>query len=162
MFHDFTQDLPASLSVVRTKRRSGTIWYAGAMLFIALMATSSAESAPDTALIMRQHPGTSFQTDRNTPFHSDAKASHTVPASTKRTEHLSDPNQLESLFNTESLSALLNRRDDALRERDLSAGYFVPAQAFGNLVPQVAPARTWLAKRGYTFQFAYKGEAWLM
>ncbi|GBR31775.1 carbohydrate-selective porin B [Kozakia baliensis NRIC 0488] len=70
-----------------------------------------------------------------------------------------DPNRLDALVDTESLSAFLNKRDDALRERDLATGYYVPVQAFGNLVPQLSPIRRWLDNRGYNFQFAYKGEA---
>lgn len=73
--------------------------------------------------------------------------------------HHSDPNHLEALFNTVSLSYLLNHSDDALRERDLNAGYFVPTQAFGNLVPQLKSPRKWMMDRGYSFQFSYKGEA---
>ncbi|WP_254454921.1 carbohydrate porin [Acetobacter estunensis] len=65
---------------------------------------------------------------------------------------------LETLFNTESISSLLNSSDDALRERDLSAGYYVPAQTFGNLVPQLAGPRKWLADKGFSFQLSYKGE----
>lgn len=66
---------------------------------------------------------------------------------------------LDALFDTETISSLLNKNDDALRKRDLSAGYYVPAQTFGNLVPQLGPGRKWLDERGFSFQFAYKGEA---
>ncbi|NHN88532.1 carbohydrate porin [Acetobacter conturbans] len=67
--------------------------------------------------------------------------------------------RLEALFDTESISSLLNSNEDALRERDLSAGYYVPAQTFGNLVPQLQPGRKWLQDRGFSFQFAYKEES---
>ncbi|MDG6094862.1 carbohydrate porin [Acetobacter sp. AN02] len=65
---------------------------------------------------------------------------------------------LNALFDTESISALLNRSDDALRESDLAAGYYVPAQTFGNLVPQLKQPRKWLNDRGFSFQLSYKGE----
>lgn len=67
--------------------------------------------------------------------------------------------QLDALFNTESISSLLNSGQDALRYKDASAGYYVPAQTFGNLVPQLSGPRKWLSDRGFSFQFAYKGEA---
>lgn len=67
--------------------------------------------------------------------------------------------RLEALFNTESLSALLNHNDDALRQSDLSAGYFVAEQSFGNLVPQIRPWREWLSNRGFSFELTYKGES---
>lgn len=66
--------------------------------------------------------------------------------------------RLDALFNTESISALLNHNDDALRQSDLSAGYFVAEQAFGNLVPQIRPWREWLSDRGFSFELTYKGE----
>ncbi|MFT8713110.1 carbohydrate porin [Komagataeibacter rhaeticus] len=66
--------------------------------------------------------------------------------------------RLDALFNTESISALLNHNDDALRQSDLSAGYFVAEQAFGNLVPQIRPWRDWLSNRGFSFELTYKGE----
>ena len=44
--------------------------------------------------------------------------------------------RLEALFNTESLSYLLNHNNTALRRQDISAGYFVAEQAFGNLAPR--------------------------
>lgn len=67
--------------------------------------------------------------------------------------------RLDALFNTESISALLSHNDDALRKSDLSAGYFVAEQSFGNLVPQIRPWREWLSNRGFTFELTYKGES---
>ncbi|WP_083813588.1 carbohydrate porin [Gluconobacter morbifer] len=66
---------------------------------------------------------------------------------------------LASVFDTESISFLLNKNDDALRKSDLVAGYYVPQEAFGHLVPQLSPVRNWLQKYGYSFEFSYKGEA---
>ncbi len=155
MCDTFFQWSASSLSHVRNKKISGSTKLAGIILLVALSTIHSARSAPNA-------PSTQLQSDKNfskPQSQLDTKTTHATSTHPRLREHLSDPNQLESLFNTESLSALLNHRDDALRERDLSAGYFVPAQAFGNLVPQLSPARAWLGKHGYTFQFAYKGEA---
>lgn len=66
---------------------------------------------------------------------------------------------LGAIFDTESISSLLNRNDDALRRSDLTAGYYVPAEAFGHIAPQLSPYRNWLADRGFSFEFSYKGEA---
>ncbi|GBR45953.1 carbohydrate-selective porin B [Gluconobacter roseus NBRC 3990] len=66
---------------------------------------------------------------------------------------------LGAIFDTESISSLLNRNDDALRRSDLTAGYYVPAEAFGHIAPQLSPYRNWLAERGFSFEFSYKGEA---
>ncbi|MBS0979746.1 carbohydrate porin [Acetobacter thailandicus] len=65
---------------------------------------------------------------------------------------------LESLFKTESISALLNSSVDALRVSDVSAGYYVPAQTFGHLVPQLDGPRKWLENKGISLQLSYKGE----
>lgn len=67
--------------------------------------------------------------------------------------------RLEALFNTESISSLLNHNEDALRRGDVSAGYYVAEQAFGNLVPALKPLRDRLSNHGFTFEFTYKGEA---
>lgn len=67
--------------------------------------------------------------------------------------------RLESLFNTESISYLLNHNEDALRRGDVSAGYYVAEQAFGNLVPGLKPLRERLANHGFSFELTYKGEA---
>lgn len=67
--------------------------------------------------------------------------------------------RLESLFNTESISYLLNHNEDALRRGDVSAGYYVAEQAFGNLVPALKPLRERLANHGFSFELTYKGEA---
>lgn len=66
--------------------------------------------------------------------------------------------RLESLFQTESISSLLNHNEDALRRGDISAGYYVSEQAFGNLMPSLKPLRDRLANHGFSFELTYKGE----
>ncbi|WP_415489623.1 carbohydrate porin [Acetobacter sp.] len=109
-------------------------------------AAAVSEKAPQTA------PVVSLGKEKLGPY---AAPAHKAP---KRTP-ISPAERLDALFNTESISSILNDRDDALRQRDLSAGYYVPAQTFGNLVPQLQPGRKWLQDRGFSFQFAYKSES---
>ena len=66
--------------------------------------------------------------------------------------------RLDALFDTESLSYLLNHNNTALRRQDISAGYFVAEQAFGNLAPGLKPWRDRLSEHGFTFELTYKGE----
>ncbi|MCH4023473.1 MAG: carbohydrate porin [Acetobacter sp.] len=79
----------------------------------------------------------------------------TQPAAKAKTA----PNHLDALFNTESLSAFLNKDEDSIRESDLAASYYVPIQTFGSLVPQLKQPRKWLSDRGFSFQLSYKSES---
>lgn len=100
-------------------------------------------------------------TPRQLPSTASAVA---LPPAQKAPAHHPHPpapsaDHLGAIFDTESISSLLNRNDDALRRSDLTAGYYVPAEAFGHIAPQLSPYRNWLAERGFSFEFSYKGEA---
>lgn len=73
--------------------------------------------------------------------------------------HASVSTRLNTIFRTEGLSILLNNREDALRVRDLSAGYYASSEAPGHILPQISAFRSRLQRYGVTFQFTYKGEA---
>ncbi|WP_239029628.1 carbohydrate porin [Novacetimonas pomaceti] len=73
--------------------------------------------------------------------------------------HASVSTRLNTIFKTEGLSILLNNREDALRVRDLSAGYYAASEAPGHILPQIGAFRSRLQRYGVAFQFTYKGEA---
>ncbi len=100
-------------------------------------------------------------TPRQLPSTGSAIALPPVPKTPAHPPHPPAPSadHLGAIFDTESISSLLNRNDDALRRSDLTAGYYVPAEAFGHIAPQLSPYRNWLAERGFSFEFSYKGEA---
>lgn len=88
----------------------------------------------------------------------EASGGHgTAPPPTKHKRPIAEE-RLESLFQTESISSLLNHNEDALRRGDISAGYYVSEQAFGNLMPSLKPLRDRLANHGFSFELTYKGE----
>lgn len=131
MSHVFSERWRPSLCDAGSRKCFRTIWYSAVMLLTVLVTANSANSAPDASGVVEQaRAGKSSQADKSASPQSNGNKAVRTHVDLKRSEHLADPNQLESLFNTESLSALLNHRDDALRERDLSAGYFVPASGF--------------------------------
>ncbi|MFT8897839.1 MAG: carbohydrate porin [Acetobacter sp.] len=138
--------------VIAVSRRNGWIACAPFWVLAASFASSTEVRAEKQEIVQRSEADVSASAQKKVgPY--DAPA-HAAPKKTV----ITPAQRLDSLFDTESISSLLNNRDDAIRERDLSAGYYVPAQTFGNLVPQLQPWRKWMQDRGFSFQFAYKGE----
>lgn len=81
------------------------------------------------------------------------------PHETPAASHATVSTRLNTIFRTEGLSILLNNREDALRVRDLSAGYYATSEAPGHILPQIGAFRSRLQRQGVTFAFTYKGEA---
>ncbi|NHN85717.1 carbohydrate porin [Acetobacter musti] len=126
---------------------SGTVFFLGSRA-----PAKGADTPPDS-----EKPGSVRAVVTLSPGHPNAGEAQPQPAA-KQESAPTPSQQLEALFNTESISSFLNRHDDALRSRDLTAGYYVPAQTFGNLFPQLGRPRKWLENHGFSFQFSYKGE----
>ena len=92
------------------------------------------------------------------PAPADSKTGST-PAPETPAKHASVSTRLNTIFRTEGLSILLTNREDALRVRDLSAGYYASSEAPGHILPEISDFRSRLQRRGVTFQFTYKGES---
>ncbi|WP_341865264.1 hypothetical protein [Gluconacetobacter entanii] len=90
------------------------------------------------------------------PAPADSKTGST-PAPETPVKHASVSTRLNTIFRTEGLSILLTNREDALRVRDLSAGYYASSEAPGHILPEISDFRSRLQRRGVTFQFTYKG-----
>ncbi|WNM09875.1 hypothetical protein RI056_08475 [Komagataeibacter nataicola] len=76
-----------------------------------------------------------------------APVAATRPPAVRRPQ-VSVSTRLNTIFRTEGLSILLTNRNDALRVRDLSAGYYASSEAPGHLLPQIGAFRSRLERRG--------------
>jgi len=77
---------------------------------------------------------------------------HAEARETPAAPHASVSTRLNSIFRTEGLSILLTNREDALRVRDLSAGYYASSEAPGHILPQIGALRSRLQNRGITWR----------